>query len=702
MSVLVEPIVRPCPETEGDDSDAERTREWLVSNGLGGYASGTVRGVPTRRYHGLLVAALPTPLGRMMMLDRLNERLGLPDGSFAPIGVEALVGRPIPDVSGRLTKFHLEAGLPVWRYEVGGVTLEKRLLLPHLQNTVYLTYRLIEGDGAGGAPLGPERPIQLILRPLMHFRSHDAPVSLPHAAPYRFTAWADRYEISSGGDIPPLRVTLVGRDPAFTLDIAQTTQVSYLLEAQRGYESTGDLWSPGFFRVALTLDEPTTLIASVESWETLLALTPEEAHWAERVRRVRLVSAARHVSRGDHGPDASRGETAHIEAELVLAVDQFLIIPDGRVADAARAHAAGEEVRTVIAGYHWFTDWGRDTMISLEGLTLTTGRFAEAGYILRTFAHYVQDGLIPNMFPEGQEQGLYHTADATLWFFHAIDRYVETTDDRATLHALTLCLIDIVDHHLKGTQFGIGVDTRDGLLCQGAEGYQLTWMDAKAGDWVVTPRRGKAVEINALWYNALKLMEGWVGGTLGDAAARPYARHAEQARQSFNARFWYDEGGYLYDVVDGVNGDDPACRPNQLFAISLRHPVLDPARWEAVVEVARKRLLTPVGLRSLAPGHPDFKARYFGDLRARDAAYHQGTVWAWLIGPFIDAWLKVHPNDRAGARRFLEGFVPHLSEGSLGTISEIFDAEPPHTPRGCIAQAWSVAEVLRCWMKTSG
>ena len=536
----------------------------------------------------------------------------------------------------------------------------------------------------------------------MHFRSHDALVSLPHAAPYRFTAWADRYEISSGSDIPPLRVTLVGRDPAFTLDIAQTTQVSYPLEAQRGYESTGDLWSPGFFRVALTLDEPTTLIASVESWETLLALTPEEAHWAERVRRVRLVSAARHVSRGDHGPDASRGQTAHIEAELVLAVDQFLIIPDGRVADAARAHAAGEEVRTVIAGYHWFTDWGRDTMISLEGLTLTTGRFAEAGYILRTFAHYVQDGLIPNMFPEGQEQGLYHTADATLWFFHAIDRYVETTDDRATLHALTLCLIDIVDHHLKGTQFGIGVDTRDGLLCQGAEGYQLTWMDAKVGDWVVTPRRGKAVEINALWYNALKLMEGWVGETRGDAAARPYARHAEQARQSFNARFWYDEGGYLYDVVDGVNGDDPACRPNQLFAISLRHPVLDPARWEAVVEVARKRLLTPVGLRSLAPGHPDFKARYFGDLRARDAAYHQGTVWAWLIGPFIDAWLKVHPNDRAGARRFLEGFVPHLSEGSLGTISEIFDAEPPHTPRGCIAQAWSVAEVLRCWMKTSG
>jgi predicted glycogen debranching enzyme len=227
-------------------------------------------------------------------------------------------------------------------------------------------------------------------------------------------------------------------------------------------------------------------------------------------------------------------------------------------------------------------------------------------------------------------------------------------------------------------------------------------MDAKVGDWVVTPRRGKAVEINALWYNALRLLADWVRETRGDDGARPYERQAEQTRQSFDARFWYAEGGYLYDVVDGESGDDPSCRPNQIFAISLKHPVLDPSRWKQVVGVVRERLLTPVGLRSLSPGSPDYKARYFGDLRARDAAYHQGTVWAWLIGPFIDAWLKVHPNDRAGARRFLEGFMPHLSEGCLGTISEIFDAEPPYTPRGCIAQAWSVAEVLRCWVKTAG
>jgi predicted glycogen debranching enzyme len=355
----------------------------------------------------------------------------------------------------------------------------------------------------------------------------------------------------------------------------------------------------------------------------------------------------------------------------------------------------------VIAGYHWFTDWGRDTMISLEGLTLTTGREAEAGYILRTFAHYVRDGLIPNLFPEGEKEGLYHTVDATLWFFHALGRYMKATDDRVTLQRLLPKLQDIVEHHLRGTRFGIGVDPQDGLLKQGAPGYQLTWMDAKVGDWVVTPRRGKAVEINALWYNALRLLEGWVRVEQGENAACPLAEHAEKARRSFNRRFWYEQGGYLYDVVDGESGDDPSCRPNQVMAISLDHQVLDEARWKRVLEVVKQKLLTPVGLRSLAPDNPEYKARYFGDLRARDAAYHQGTVWAWLIGPFIDAWVKVYPEERTGARRFLEGFVKELGEACIGTISEVFDAEPPYTPRGCVAQAWSVAEVLRCWVKTA-
>jgi predicted glycogen debranching enzyme len=304
------------------------------------------------------------------------------------------------------------------------------------------------------------------------------------------------------------------------------------------------------------------------------------------------------------------------------------------------------------------------------------------------------------MFPEGQNEGLYHTADATLWFFHALDRYLEFTQDRPTLQLVLPKLIEIAEQHIKGTRFGIAVDQEDGLLRQGAEGYQLTWMDAKVDDWVVTPRRGKAVEINALWYNALRLLEGWIRQERSEEEAQTMAKYALRARESFNRRFWYEEGNYLYDVIDGEHGDDAACRPNQLLAFSLRHPILDQQYWKPVLDCVQERLLTPVGLRSLSRDHPDYKAKYFGDLRARDAAYHQGTVWAWLIGPFIDAWMRVHPDDRAGARRFLEGFTAHLDEACIGSISEIFDADPPFTSRGCIAQAWSVAEALRCWVKT--
>jgi predicted glycogen debranching enzyme len=409
---------------------------------------------------------------------------------------------------------------------------------------------------------------------------------------------------------------------------------------------------------------------------------------AERKRRRRLVEAARRVQPGS------------MAAELVLAADQFIITPSGRVEEAARARAMGDEVRTVIAGYHWFTDWGRDTMISLEGLTLCTGRQREAGYILRTFGHYVRDGLIPNMFPEGTKEGLYHTADATLWFFHAIHRYLLSTGDRTTLRQLIPTLKSIVEHHLAGTRFGIGVDPQDGLLRQGQEGYQLTWMDAKVEDWVVTPRRGKAVEINALWFNALRLLADWLREE-GDPMAPAMEEHAERARESFNRRFWYEEGGHLYDVIDGEHGDDPACRPNQILAISLDHPILDRQHWRPVFDVVRERLLTPVGLRSLAPGHRDYKPQYYGDLRARDAAYHQGTVWGWLAGPFVDAWLKLQPDDKAEIRRqCLDGFAAHLDDGGVGTLSEIFDAEAPYTPRGCMAQAWTVAEVLRAWLAT--
>ncbi len=655
------------------------TREWLLTNGLGGYASGSVAGVNTRKYHGLLIAALPAPFGRMLMLSHLSEQLRLPNGATIRLGCEEQAGGVL-DLDGThyLSEFRLEAGLPVWRFEIGNIRIEKRILLVHQQNTVHVTYRMLSGDGT----------VRLKLRPAVHFRPHEAPVCEPFGGPYMLTCVEDRYELSKGHQLPPLRMTLDGQRANFTLEGEKLENVFYRVEARRGYESIGDLWTPGYFAVDLSSDASATLIASTEQWEAIRALKPADALEAERERRRLLLAAAHRDAHSDTYGD------------LVLAADQFLITPAGRVEDAARARAAGDEVRTVIAGYHWFTDWGRDTMISLEGLTLTTGRHIEAGWILRTFAHDVKDGLIPNMFPEGLNEGLYHTADATLWFFHALDRYLAATNDRATLSLILPKLLDIVDHHGRRTRFGIGVDPKDGLLRQGAEGYQLTWMDAKVGDWVVTPRRGKAVEINALWYNALRLLEGWAREELGDVSAQPLAEQAARAYRSFNERFWYDKGGYLYDVVDGEDGDDPACRPNQVFAISLRYPVLDPKRWESVMAVVRERLLTPVGLRSLAPGDPDYQPTYDGDPRARDAAYHQGTVWAWLIGPYIDAWLKLHPEDQAGARRLLDGFIAHLNEAGIGTISEIFDAEEPYTARGCIAQAWSIAEVLRCWVKT--
>src|SRR2546426_267630 len=576
----------PWPGAQASGVEPLVTGEWLLANGLGGYAGGSISGVITRRYHGLLVAALGT--GRTIMFTHVWERLRLPDRTVVVLSDEENADGPLALQGARyLTEFRLELGLPVWRYDIHGFILEKRI------------------------------------------------------------------------------------------------------ERARGYEHTGELWSPGYFRLDLHAGAAATLIGSIERWEVIRSLDPEGAAHAERERRLRLLSAA--------PPQARSGPAA----ELVLAADQFIVTPPGRVEEMARARAAGEEARSGIAGYHWFTDWGPDTMISLDGLLLQPGPAREAEWVLHTFAQYVRDGLIPNLFPEGDDHGLYHTADATLWFFHAIGRYLSATDDRLTRRLLMPRLRDIVAHHLAGTHFGIGVDARDGLLRQGAPGYPLTWMDAKVGDWVVTPRRGKAVEINALWYNALRLLEAWENEEGDAGAAKELARHADRTRAAFNERFWYAEGGYCYDVVDGEAGDDPACRPNQIVALSLRHPVLDVARWKPMLDVVTARLLTPVGLRSLAPDHPDYKSRYDGDLRARDAAYHQGTVWAWLIGPFVDAWLRLYPDDRAGARRFLEGFVPHLGEACFGSISEVFDAVGPFTPRGYVAQAWSVAEVLRAWLATA-
>jgi predicted glycogen debranching enzyme len=523
----------------------------------------------------------------------------------------------------------------------------------------------------------------------MQVRRIEDPVGAPIAGAYVLRSTEDGHEVRVGTGGRALRMKLVGGETAID-ERPHTEQQFYALEAARGYEAHGDLWSPGVFEVEFDSAGEAALVASTEPWEVLRALSPAAALGAETQRRNALLATT------------SKPAAQQRTAELTLAADQFLVTPAGRIDEAARARAEGDELRTVIAGYHWFTDWGRDTMISLEGLTLATGRPLEAAWILHTFARHVRHGLIPNLFPEGHAHGLYNTADATLWYFHALHRYVAATGDRRTLAALLPTLHDIVAWHLRGTDFNIAVDPADGLLRQGQPGYQLTWMDAKVGDWVVTPRRGKAVEIQGLWYNALRLLEAWTREEQDDAgAAARYGDLAARAQASFNARFWFSEGGHLYDVVDGEDGaDDASCRPNQLFAFSLEHPVLAPERWDDVLEVVTERLLTPVGLRSLAPGSPGYHPRYDGDLRARDAAYHQGTVWGWLIGPYVDAWARVHGDARA-ARPLLDGLLAHLGDAGVGQLSEIFDAEPPYAPRGCIAQAWTVAEVLRCLVKTA-
>ena len=674
MNPLLVRTLTNIPQIKLHPQELTQHPEWLVTNGLGGYASGTLSGAMTRRYHGLLIAAFAAPLGRMLLLSDLNEEIHFPDGRFVQLSTR--YGNSA-EPTARLIEFRLEMGLPVWRYQIDDWMIEKWLHMPYRQNTVYVTYK----------PFACPNGIRLKLRPLIQYRGHSDDVDAQPGDPYVLTVLEDRYQISTG-NLPPLRLLLYGKGE-FVIDRKKIEKVRYLREEQRGYHRIGELWTPGTFVLEAAAGEESTLLASAESWEVMRAMRPAEALAAELDRRTRLIALS--DSRAHSG----------FAAELVLAADQFITVPTGRLADQTRTHAAGDEMRTVIAGYHWFTDWGRDTMISLEGLTLVTRRFLEAGWILRNFAKSIRHGLIPNLFPEGSREGLYHTADATLWFFHATERYVQATGDRWTLRFLLPKLIKIFEAHIRGTLFGIRVDPADGLLRQGEEGYQLTWMDAKVDDWVVTPRRGKAVEIDALWYNALRLLQKWVEEEKDQKAARDIGVWADKAKDSFNRKFWCAQEDYLYDVIEGPEGDDAACRPNQLLAISLDHPILEPSRWKPVVRSVQQRLLTPYGLRSLAASHPDYKARYFGDIRARDAAYHQGTIWAWLIGPFIDAWLKVYPEDRAGAHELLRGFIPNMNAHGIGSISEVFDAEQPWTPHGCIAQAWSVAEVLRCWIKTA-
>jgi len=660
--------------SSGADIGESISREWIVTNGLGGYASSTVACCNTRRYHSWLVASLPGSLGRTVVLPRMVESIEVEGETYRLDCEERSNGQLEVAALTHLIAFRLGGLTPEWEYALGRARLLRRLVMVHGENTIFLGYEHLEGPA-----------VQLSLRPFTAFRPHDTlSPSRPPMPSVRIQG--EQLEVYAHDGAMPLRLRLYSECPAPFVGLGEySAPLLYRLEKNRGLDHSEQLVSAGFFQCALRPGSTLAVGATTDGWEAL-DREPGEALELELEREHRLLERAPRVARQE------------VAARLLLAVDQFIIDPRTRPAFEAPPRAAGQDARSVIAGYHWFTEWGRDTMISLEGLALATHRVREAAAILRTFRHYVRDGLLPNLFPEGGREGLYHTADATLWFFHAVNRYLTAAGDWELVRDFFPTLQDIIDHHVRGTRFGIGVDPVDGLLRQGAPGYQLTWMDAKVDDWVVTPRRGKAVEINALWFNALRLMAEWAR-QLGDDG-KQYLDRAEQAQVSFNRRFWNPGEQCLFDVVDGEGGDDAAVRPNQIFALSLDHPVLRREKWEPVLEKVSAELLTPVGLRSLSPSHADYKPIYDGGLRARDAAYHQGTVWAWLIGHFIDAWLRAHP-DKASARTFLAGLEEHLFTAGVGQVSEIFDASPPYRPCGCIAQAWSVAEMLRSWLKTA-
>jgi predicted glycogen debranching enzyme len=658
------------PDTH--DGSIDPTLEWLVTNGLGGFASALVSGGLTRRYHGMLIAAQPPPLGRMVFVSALRTWLCIGDVRVL-IDHEDLGVLAAADTRA-LREFTLDGGLPQWRYEVGTVILEKHVVMPHRRNTTCVIFKLRAAD----------QPVQLECEPVLSVRPLESPLAEGGPRPLSAEVTADGMVVVADSALPPLRFFAQAASVKWEVISRDATRVEFAEEVARGYHHVGALFAP--CRACLSFDDGTAAIVLTTETDHQTDVLAQEWLEQEEQRRVALLEKA--------------GTFDDFEAELTLAADQFVIAPIGHAAAADAGRTSGTYSRSVIAGYHWFTDWGRDTMISLDGLTLVSGRHAEAAEILRMFGGHVVDGLIPNLFPEGHRVGLYHTADATLWFFEAIRRFTERTHDQTVLADLLPLLVEILECHRRGTLFGIGVDAADQLLMQGEAGYALTWMDARMDGWVVTPRRGKAVEINALWYNALQLMSGWLEARGDQAEADRCRREAALMRVSFNQRFWNRETGYLFDVVDGEGGQDAACRPNQLFAVSLSHPVLNEDRWPSVVAAAREKLLTPLGLRTLAPDEPGYQSQYSGDLRTRDGAYHQGTVWPWLIGAYVDALLKVAPDDVAAARAVLASFPAHLSQAGVGSISEICDADGPHLPRGCIAQAWSVAEVLRAWGRT--
>jgi predicted glycogen debranching enzyme len=626
-------------------------REWLVTNGLGGFACGTLAGSNTRRYHGLLVAALRPPLERTLMVAKLDAVVTYRGRRYELATNEYADGTIAPRGCVLLDSFRLEGSIPVWTWLIGDALIEQRIWMAHGANTTYVQFSVTRAS----------EPVHLQLDPLCTYRDYHS----QHRG-YREmlgTQLGNGVRVDAFYGAQPYR--LLADRGTCALAPQWHWNFRHRVETERGLDDLEDLFRPAAFTMTLAAGETGAITLTASDAEPAPAARALEV---ERARQSALLQLAA------DGTDSFE--------QLVHAADQYVV--------------ARQEGLTVIAGYPWFGDWGRDTMIALPGLTLTTGRFDIAANILRTFARFVSDGLLPNRFPDHAEAPEYNTVDATLWYFVALDEYVRASGDRKLLEELFPILRSIVRWHQRGTRHGIRVDEQDGLLRAGEDGVQLTWMDAKIGDWVVTPRVGKPVEINALWFNALAIMRDFAQ-QLGDAeAAREYGSASERVARSFNERFWYAEGGYLYDVVDTAIGDDASLRPNQLFALSLRHPLLENGRAKAVLDKCMQELWTPVGLRSLAPTDPAYVPRYGGSPYERDAAYHQGTVWSWLLGPLAIAHYRIY-NDAAAARGLLSGVAAHLRDACVGQVSEIFDAEAPFAPRGCFAQAWGVAETLRAW-----
>lgn len=643
------------------DPAASSSREWLETNGIGGYACSTISGINTRRYHGLLTAAAEPPLGRVRMLSKYEETLRI-DGDEYALSSNAYPGVIHPSGYKRIESFRLDP-FPMWsfRIEPAGIEIQKKIFMVHGENTTVCSWEIVPGLRT------LESDVSLELRPLLSFVDYH---SMRHEAePFdpRFIATSNCVWMKPAETAPEI---------FFNHNAAEVEgngswyrNFEYELEKERGFDHREDLYQP--FSLTFGLGAiPAVVIVSTRQINFADA---SEFEKAEIARREGLCEIAR-------AEDATT-------RTLVRAADQFIV--------------SRGEGHTVIAGYPWFSDWGRDTMIALPGLTLATNREGIAQGILKEFAGHISQGMIPNRFPDEGETPDYNTVDATLWFFESARAYAEKTGDLEFIRKeLYRQFRSIISEHVDGTRYGIKVD-EDGLLTAGEEGVQLTWMDAKYGDEVFTPRTGKAVEIQALWYNALKTMEDFAAAFGDRKKAKRFGKMAKKARNSFNKKFWNSDEECLFDVV-GPDFEDASVRPNQIFAVSLKHSMLSLFRAKKVVQKVERELFTPYGLRSLAPSDPGYRPIYAGSPYERDSAYHQGTVWAWLMGPFIDALRRTYPKGRKLNKHLdliFESCSEHLEEAGVGQISEIFDGNEPHRPRGCFAQAWSVAEMLRVMRK---